>query len=182
MLKRLLVVFGNPEVEDPNGYLTEVARVLKNYHEGVQDEACDELMKSHRGRIFPTPAQCRTACETIIERRGQADQRKPIPIMNPEWSKQAIAKADSLIRCNLGQRAADEGWVLGLHDFCRKKGRLPINHEISVIMANAKEFDEAYRVAQETPGSLGAAMVKLGTAMLSRRDRCARVADGEVLP
>lgn len=182
MIKRLLIVFGKPETADVKAYLEEVAKALTGYSDSVQDEACTEIMKFHKSRVFPTPAQCRKACEEVCEQRGQAAQRAPLPVFHPAWSKQVIAKADNLIRCDLGSRAANEGWILSLHDFCRNKQRLPVNHEIAGCMNSAKEFDNAYRQAQELGGSMGHSLVKLGNAMLARRDRCARVTDGEVLP
>lgn len=182
MIKRLLIVFGKPDTSDVKAYLAEVALATNGFAEGVQDDACTEIMKHHKSRVFPTPAQCRKACEDVVEQRGQAAMRKPLPVFHPAWSKPVMAKADSLIRGPLGKRAADEGWILSLHDFCRNEQRLPVNFEISGCMNSAKEFDNAYRMAQETPGPMGAAMVKLGNAMLARRDRCARVTDGEVLP
>ena len=182
MIKRLLIVFGKPETEDVKAYLTEVALATKGFSESIQEEACTLLMKTYKSNRFPKPAECRKACESVCEERGQSGQRTPIAPMNPEWSKASLAAADNLIRCDLGRRAANEGWVLGLHDFCRKKNRLPQNNEIGALMASAKEFDASYRQAQIMKGPLGAAIVELGTTMLARRDRCARVTDGEVLP
>ena len=182
MIKRLLIVFGKPETADVKAYLAEVALVIAGFAEGVQDEACTEIMKHHKSRVFPTPAQCRKACEDVVEQRGQAAMRKPLPVFHPAWSKPVMAKADNLIRGPLGKRAADEGWILSLHDFCRNEQRLPVNFEISGCINSANEFNDAYRKSQEHGGAMGASLVKLGTAMLARRDRCARVAYGEVLP
>lgn len=178
MIERLLILYGEPETDSPAAYLKEVKAAIEGYSAHIQDAACTLIRNTMKGRQFPTPAACRKACQDVCEERGQEAQRKPLPEINPAWSKAAIAKADSLIQGQLGQRAADEGWVLGLHDFCRNKGRLPVNSEIGTIMANAKEFDNAYRQAQE----IGMSLVKLGNSMLARRDRCARVTDGEVLP
>jgi hypothetical protein len=194
MIKRLLIVFGQPETEDTGAYLTEVVRAIEGFSQPIQEDACSWIMKNHRSRRFPTPAECRKACEQVCEERGQAEQRKPAPTMLPEWKPEAVALADNLIRSKIGSRAANEGWVLGLHDFCRKRGRLPINNEISEIIFASKDFDEAYRECVTDPpmpgkdgrlrrlGGMAAALRSLGDKMLRRRDRCARVTDGEVLP
>lgn len=179
MIARLLIVFGEPDTENVSGYLAEIAKSLAGYHETVQNEACDLIMKSYRGRQFPTPSICRKACEDVVEQRGQADQRKPLPIANPEWSGLTIARADRLIQSDLGRCAANEGWVLSLHDFCRKHGRLPVNHEVAGCRSSAKKFDEAYCDAQAINGPMGLSLIKLGNAMLVRRDALGRLADGD---
>lgn len=182
LLARLGVIFGQPDHTDPVAYLAEMDRLLKKYTESQLDAGADLVLKTHRGRSWPTPAECVTGCEDAMQARFDTLPRAPIPNEHPQWTKQAIAVADRLIQCDLGQRAANEGWVLGLHDFCRKKARLPQLHEIAKIKVASKEFDHAYRMAQETGGAMGQSLVKLGATMLARRDRCARVTDGEVLP
>jgi hypothetical protein len=194
MIERLMLVFGEPETDNPVAYLKEVTNLLQSYGNDVQDEAATHVIKTHKGRQFPTPAQCVAACNHIIENRSQQAQKAPLAPQHPAWTKQAIARADSLIRCQLGTRAADEGWVLSLHDFCRTHGRLPVNNEISQCVAYARDFDRAYHEVTTDPpikgrdgiarklGSMAPMLLKLGNTMLKRRERCERVTDGEILP
>lgn len=177
MIKRLLMVFGEPETQNPDGYLDEVIRVLKGYTETVQDEACTLLMKTHRGRQFPTPAQCRAACQEVEETRSPINPTGT-EFLHPDWQPESFKKADTLIRSDLGRQAADEGWIGQLHDFCRKKHCLPMHHESGKLKQEARLFDDAYAEAQRMGN---AALVRLGTAMLKKRDRHGRVTDGEVL-
>ena len=85
-------------------------------------------------------------------------------------------------RVHAGRRAADGGWVLSLHDFCRKQGRLPIGPEIPRLKASARGFDDAYRDAYLIKGLLGVSVLALGRQMLARREALGRLARGEVRP
>ena len=41
------------------------------------------------------------------------------------WSKPRIEKADELINSDIGRRAANEGWIIALHDYCRERCDIP---------------------------------------------------------
>jgi hypothetical protein len=71
----------------------------------------------------------------------------------------------------MGKRAARDGWVLSLHDFCRKHGRLPQHHEVDKLKAAAKFFDEQYAIAvRGAAGPNSKALARLGDKMLARRN------------
>jgi len=98
------------------------------------------------------------------------------------WTTAAVATADRLIVCDLGRLAADEGWILSLHDFCRKNRALPNDRQVGDLRLAARRFDEAFALARSLKTKQGRALMELGATMLAGRDDCARIAYGEELP
>lgn len=179
MLARLGVIYGQPDSPDPVAYLEEMSRMLSRYSESVLDQAADLVLKTHRGRNWPTPAECIRACEDVLETDRAKEARKAGTVENyPEWSVTAIERANTLIQSPLGRQAAREGWISPLWDYCRHAGELPDNeaaiHRCKVI---AKGFDEAYAQGEGHP-QLAAALKKLGDSMLERRNKLAALALG----
>lgn len=183
MLARLGVIYGQPDSPDPVAYLDEMGRMLAKYSENVLDQATDLVLKTHRGRNWPTPAECITACEDVLETDRARDARKAGNVEHyPEWTSTAIERANKLIQSPLGQQAAREGWISPLWDYCRHAGELPDSeaaiHRCKVI---AREFDEAYAHVSRGEGhaQLSAALKKLGDSMLERRNKLAAIALGQ---
>jgi hypothetical protein len=73
----------------------------------------------------------------VYSRRDEERQRK-----EDEWSHYSTMTADRLVAGKLGQRAANEGWVVGLWDFCRKEHRLPHGSEVSEVIAKSRAARE----------------------------------------
>jgi len=192
MLKfnRLTIAFGKPKSEDEVAYYAECAGAIEEFEHdaSIWEDAMSLLVRTGKYHRFPLPSECRTACLNVLAQRSEAARlkgaaataRKPDPAV--EWSKEAIALADTLIRCPLGSQAANEGWVLGLHSFCRKHRRLPNDHEIGALRLSAQSLDETYAALACANHPAKSALMKLGASLLARRDRCGRVTDGEVLP
>ncbi len=178
LITRLVLMYGSPETENPQAWVAEMDRLVKGYAEKELDKAADIVLRSHRGNRFPSVSEMLQACEDARE------QLVPRPKLNsfdtwPEWSPDAIAKADELIRCAMGRKAADEGWVFALHTFCRKNGRLPTNqNEISGCIAEARGFDDAYAKNAASGDPLG--LNRLGDSMLAMRSFLGEVANGRV--
>jgi len=178
LLQRLAVVYGQPDSPDPKAYLAEVAKLMSKYRDSTLDAAADLILKTHRGYRWPTPAQCVTACEDVL---AEEAGRQPFSVAPayPDWTPEAIAHADALIQCDMGRRAAKEGWITQLHDLCRKKRRLPNENEIRGLITEARLFEEAYaQVEAGNGGTLQAALLKLGRAMMAKRVRLGEVANG----
>jgi hypothetical protein len=136
LLARLCIVYGQPDSHDPTAYLAEVAKMLARYTAADLQRAGDHIIRTHKFRSFPTPAQIVVACED-----ARPQQMTPEMKGDPSWSKEAIAHADRLVNCELGRRAAHEGWILGLHDYCRKHGALPPSAKVGVIISDARFVD-----------------------------------------
>ena len=183
MLARLGVIYGQPDSPDPVAYLEEMSRMLSRYSESVLDQAADLVLKTHRGRNWPTPAECIRACEDVLETERAKEARKAGTVENyPEWSVTAIERANRLIQSPLGRQATREGWIIQLWDYCRHARKLPDNeaaiHRCKVI---AREFDEAYAevCAGKGYGPLLSALSRLGDSILERRNKLASLALGK---
>ncbi len=179
LLSRLAVIYGAPDSEDPGAYLGEVAKLLGGYTEAELSKAGDILLSGHKGRMWPTPAQCVEACQAA---RGKPTSLPPEGPKYPEWSREARAAADRLIVSDMGRLAADDGWALALHDFCRQTRRLPNATEQHRLKRTSTAFDEAYaECCRGDGGVLGASLKRLGDAMLRRRESYAGMAHGEIV-
>lgn len=178
ILQRLCIVYGKPDSADPVAYLEEVSKLLKGYSDSVQDAAADLVIRTHRFRTFPTPSDIVTACEDVLSTttgKDHPEHRMFNPY--PDWSPEAIRIADGLMNSQIGREAARGGWSLGLHDFCRKTGRLPTQREIPDIRIGSRQFDEAYaKCCSGEAGVCSAALKKLGDSMLERRRTYAEMA------
>lgn len=175
LLARLCVVYGQPDSPDPVAYLTEIGKLLKGYTETEMEKAGDAVLRNHRGRAFPTPSEIAGACADA--RAGSSRETVPA-FKDHNWTNERIALADKLIKSPMGREAADEGWILSLHDFIRENERLPEPREIGLIKAKARGFDEAYAaVCSGAGGVCSAALRRLGDTFLKKREKYARMAD-----
>jgi len=179
LISRLANIYGPPDCANPEAYRDEVARMIRGFSTTEQDAAGDLLLKSHRGRTFPTPHEIVSACEEARKAATPLGRTVTTPSQYRGWSSEDMAIADRLIVCDLGREAADNGWSLGLHDFCRYAHRLPNAHEQARIIREAREFDESYAACcAGRGGSLGEALRKLGESMLAKRQKYADMARG----
>lgn len=177
LINRLLVVYGQPESTDPNAFLDEIENAVKRFDDHVQDRAADIILRTHKRAFFPSPAVIIQACEEIDALKVKAPRDA---IKYPDWTPAAVSRADRLIVSDVGRLAADEGWALGLHDFCRKHGRLPNSSEQHQIKIDSRDFDRAYcAVIDMEANSLSSSLKKLGEAMLERRNKYAAMSYGE---
>lgn len=178
LVKRLTIVFGLPDSEDPQGYMAEISRLIRGYAEPEQQKAADYLIRDNKW--WPKPSEIAVACadarETLNVNNRTEDKKK----QHLDWAGPALKTADQMIQSEIGRRAADEGWVLSLWNFCRKHNRLPTGSEISGCKQEARGFDEAY--AQCVRGGWGQAqkLRELGDMMLARRKQKAAWAYGEI--
>jgi len=177
LVARLSVMYGKPDTDDPKAWFAEMDRLLKNYYDSELDKAADIVLRTHRGNRFPSVSEMLTAAADA--REEMAPKPKPVEKF-PDWTPEAIKKADELIQCKLGQRAADEGWIFALHTFCRKNSRLPMADEVGACIAEAKGFDEAYKRNAEIGGPVQIALNRLGDSMLRMRAYLGEIAYGRV--
>lgn len=145
MMAKLGVHYGLPDKDAAQAakIIAEYARLMSGYSDNELSAAADLVLKRHRYRTWPSIAECIAALEDY--RRSVHEKNAPEVARQfayPEWSKGRIAKADEMVNCAMGQRAASEGWVLGLHDFCRNHERLPAESEIPAIIEGARFVDD----------------------------------------
>lgn len=179
LLDRLLVVFGPPQSDDPAAYLAEVQKLIKAYSSAELDKAADLLLRSHKW--FPKPADIVVACADAREILTPAKTPDNLNFNTLDWKKENLDRADRLIQSELGRKAADEGWILGLWDHYRKTPRQPSPKEIIRAKQKAEEFNEAYRSAQTNDLSRYINLPKLGDLILARRAQKAALTQGEII-
>lgn len=169
--------FDSEAAED--SWLQSMYRNLRPYPPSVLRRACQRIIDTRKDRYFPLPAECKKVCDEIekIERSEQAPKLvDPTHKLagNSDWQ---FRLADDLIQCSLGRRAAQEGWILSLHDFARVKGRIPTQeYEIRQCITSARGFDEAYEelLREKALGrstSLQNSLIQLGDMMRQRREK-----------
>lgn len=164
--------FDSEEAEDQ--WLDSMERNLRVYTPSVLERACKRIVDTRKDRYFPLPAECRAACEEIVkiekaESATRLDEPKHKFSGHADWQYRL---ADDLIMSDLGRRAARDGWILSLHDFCRNNGRLPTQEfEIKKCIDGARGFDRAYEAVLNGAGGVCAkALEGLGDTMLKRRE------------
>lgn len=77
------------------------------------------------GAFFPSPAECIAICERFVALEKKPQQLLLSAPSADEWSRDRVDLAFDLCKTPIGLQAARDGWVLGLHDFCRKHMRIP---------------------------------------------------------
>lgn len=185
LTSRLAIMYGMPEFSaDPEAYIGEIERITKDYFPNELHRAADVIVRDHRPTRFkpwPSPSEILQACN---DAREHLQPEVKEAWRYPEWTPDAVGKAYKLIRSEMGSRAADEGWIHPLWDFCRKHGELPTTPaEIARLKADAKEGEEAFeavRNGDRTP--VTGALLRLGDMLADRRERLKRHAWGEDVP
>jgi hypothetical protein len=170
-------MYGPPDTENPASWFAEMDRLLRGYGERELDKAADIVLRTHKGHRYPPVSEILSAA---ADARESLVDRAPVPDKFPDWSEEAIEKADELIRCEIGKRAADEGWVFALHTFCRKNRRLPARGEIGGCINEARGFDDAYSDNARQNTDLHRALNRLGDSMHRMRGYLGEIANGRI--
>lgn len=165
--------------EREKNWSTLMVRELGGYADEVLAKACREIIltrgKRQGEQWMPTIAECLSACKEAkywLEAEHQKQQLsldgKPVERKTAFWSDERKALADDLIKTSQGRTAAKEGWIRGLHDFCRAKGRVPNEYEARDIKTDADAFQAAYEKALRGGWPQAAALADLGGKMVRR--------------
>jgi hypothetical protein len=92
------------------------------------------------------------------------------------WSSERIEEADRLIQSDLGRQAAQEGWIVALHDYCRENRELPGIDRAAKLRKAAFE-----RIAQREEWALAGRFPKIiepvARAMAAKQARLTRIAE-----
>lgn len=149
-LTPMLVFFSLPNSAhaDREAFLSGYVDELSEYTSHELEHAAKLLRTTRTTRTLPTIADCLEACKQArdtlqapAKRRHGSDQVKW-----PEWAPERQRLADDLIRSEIGRKAADEGWLIGLWDFCRKEKRQPNRFEAERI---AQESRKTWQIVDE---------------------------------
>ena len=125
-----------PENTDPSAILGAYLRGLGRYSAEIRQRAADQIMHTRNYRNFPLLAECMDACRDAQDalaaeaKRGKLASKAQRP---DPWSDKRLKQADGMIAGDLGRLAAQEGWIIELHDFCREEERLPTKIEAEKI-------------------------------------------------
>lgn len=176
LLGKLSLLYGSPskDAAEAQAIISEYARLMNKYSDAELDAAADNIIKTRKFKSWPTIGDCIAALEDYrakMHEENAPERKKEIPY--PEWSKERIAEADRMIRCEMGETAAREGWVLGLHDFCRNHRRLPKPNEIAKLMDGARYADLCAAGVVDM-GLLHEPLQKMAHSFLAKRERHAR--------
>lgn len=123
----------------------EYERALSGNKDEVLNRAVDNILRKTKFRVWPTIGECvdavRSAAgemnENFRDRAERAFDEK-----YPEWSKEAFAIADRMVKCKLGKAALEQDWLLGLHEFIRNERRYPNGTEQREIIRITRKIDK----------------------------------------
>lgn len=173
MLRRFMSVYGNPDTENVDVFLAEYARILKGYSASELNGAADRILRKHKFRTWPSIAECVNSCEEV---RAKAKAEAPRTYRSEAFDyEQKRHFADGILREHMAtsERAAAEGWILGLHEFVTKHGRMPSTREVDGIRETS-EFVTRCAAGQVNMGACHAALFRLANSILERREKTAQ--------
>ena len=161
MAERLTANFSAPETK----WAGEAVKVLKDLPADALDGAATKLLTTRGYRSFPTFAEIREAALDWQAEQHRAKARKESP--GPTEEQQREAKAWSVIRSELGVRAANERWAPGLFDFVATRGHAPDESEIKGIRGQQRNVDAQAQEARKLK-AFGAPLYELRQSMHER--------------
>lgn len=176
LLTKLLRMFGNPTVPDPKLMLEELDLSLRGYTGHELDQSMRYILPKCSG-FFPDPSVIIEACVRARSENSSGRQVQTF-VEDSEWTPEAKAKAYDLIKTDLGKKAADEGWIGHLWDFCRKHRRHPTPHEQMKLMSSARSFDELIEHHKKIDGSWAKIGDTFANGALNRRRKLSDIAYG----
>lgn len=167
LLKRLTTMFGTPKTEDPGAFLSEYIRAMAPYGTDVLDLAGDRLLKSHKFRTWPSIAECIDAASKAAEELH--GRKKELDKQRRENKTQIV---DGILRNanDMTQRACQEGWIVGLHDFVRDRNRLPNTDERNNLRMDA-DFVAQASTGDQNLGNFHGPLLELSRSIMARREK-----------
>lgn len=172
--------------EREKSWSTLMVRELGGYSDEILAHACRDIIvtrgKRQGEQWMPTIAECIKACrdaQFLID--GEKNKGKlplgagPLEKKFAIWSDERRVLADQLIMTSQGKQAAQEGWILGLHNFIREHARVPRQSEENALRTSSREFEEEYRKCLSGGFACAKPLAELGTKMLQRREELAEL-------
>ncbi len=170
VFRRFLSVFGEPKTANPEAMFEEYERALSGNKDEVLHRAVDMLFKKSKFRSWPTIGECVDAVRAAAAiKSGQNKAERPFEERYPEWSTQAFDVADRMVKCALGKQALNEGWLLGLHEFCRRERRYPGPAEQRNIIRQTRVIDDC-AAGKADSGVMHQSLQKLAQSFVVRRN------------
>ena len=173
-------VFPKPKFNDElqeKVWHTAMIGTLTQFEDDIVKSACNEILTT-RGlkpgeKWFPLPAEVNAVCIRCADRKRAAEPRMAAIGVDTSpdlaGTPERLRLADELVRGELGQRAAREGWILALREFCARHARLPREAEIHPLQRIAADFrrsmDEVDRLLQRAEDRRDTTMLAVGGAL-----------------
>lgn len=126
-------------LENEQIFLRDFKTDFGGFSERVYTLAAQKLRTDPSAKkSFPVNGAILAACQEV-QRELAMDGAKPAATAdrNPEWSPKRIELANRMMHSDLGRQAAEEGWIVSLHDFCREQARLPNRFEAEKVRSAA---------------------------------------------
>lgn len=147
--------FGGNE-DDERIWLRALNEILYGYDDDVLLEAAKIIIRTRDpdkdGTMFPKPFECVTACDKakdlkrvrstpLLETRNAISKREREEADKISWGDDRQKLARELCHGEMGRRAAREGWLPQLYDYCRENAHLPKdNNAIAELIRDARSF------------------------------------------
>ena len=143
--------------------------------------AAQSIIATRTDRRFPLPAEIAKICAKILQEDKAREPRLAV-MSDPDDAADYDARcalADQLVAGEMGRRAANDGWILPLHEFAQLHRRLPRQpHEIERCIRNAAETNDVYEKCLRGDHPYSQSLVELGKNVMARRDRLAAMVLG----
>jgi hypothetical protein len=167
LLTRLIVLYDPPETHDGPAWMAEVSRLIADYSAAELADAFDLIVRTHRGRGFPTVSEIVTGCADARSKR-MPNKPKAYPV-DDMWSEQAYALADKMVcGSELGRQAARGNYLQAVHEYVRRHKRLPKGVEVRELR-DAADFVDGVVDGSIDAGTLAGPLRKLGRSIQQRR-------------
>lgn len=175
LIAKFSLLYGLPS-KDPvhaTAVLAEYARFTANASVNELAHVADRVIAKHKFNSWPKIAEVLEALHD--HRQAVHDRNAPERSTNnapkhPEWTAERKIQADMIIDCELGRKAAREGWAGPLHSFVREHRRLPVfGTELGELRDSARFIrDAAENGVQLGSGPLGKQMEAAGLSQAFR--------------
>ena len=177
--------FSDDEVME-GAWMASMTRALSGYDDDVLGEAAQKMLSTRvpkkDGKFFPVPAECSAVCDDILYWRQKVQTPLLAPPNPDTWSDERLSLAFDLCKGELGRRAAREGWIGSLFEYCRKNMEIPrTSEQIAGCIAVERELrgfsKECTDRAVENPSTLNKEIAKMAkNFIVVREDRAKGVA------
>lgn len=144
LLKRLTAVYGAPETPNPDGFMAEYTRQMRNFVESECEAAADDLIAKRKYKTWPTVKECLDALEDVRRRQtnkrlAEAYQAKLATQEKPQ------SKPVSAAQQREDERFVDE-WAAGKRSLVVPRGASPQKViEVGLLSASLRRMAKAMR-------------------------------------
>lgn len=176
--------FNPPKLEEREAamWLMDYVDELQSWPENVLAHAAKIIRAKRTDRRFPLPAECAAACREADKEIGQAKRDANLLTHGERdqspWATWRQEMANRLIQTPMGKKAAAEGWIASLWNYCREHGRLPDESHAKAMASDAGALVDLVKELAGDPDGLAQMCARWGRNVLQRRREMADFVDG----